>query len=67
MLDLQAFRQVGNTSGSPTWHPLHCKQELMLLRRESCCTCRLLAEVEKSADLIAKLRDRLIVGKLEIA
>lgn len=63
MLDLQAFRQLSECGRLLGMHqPFYRQQELMLMGLNSRGPRRLFAEVQESADVIAKLGQCRIVG-----
>jgi len=61
MPKLQAFGQIAH--GRLAAMSLHSQQQLMLRRFEAGETRRLFAEVQKAADVVAKLGQRLVVGR----
>jgi len=61
MLDLQAFREHSNGRPVRRREAFDGQQCLMLLGFNPGVTSRLFAEIYESANLVAKLRERLIV------
>lgn len=61
MLDLQALREHSDGRSLRCREALDGQQCLMLLRFNPGVTSRLFAEIYESANLVAKLRERLIV------
>jgi hypothetical protein len=62
MLNLQALSQIGNTATVAAARSAERKHELMVLRFDACPACRLLAEMQKAPDLIAKLGQSRVIG-----
>jgi hypothetical protein len=61
MLDLQSFREHSDCCLSRLRQALNRQQRLMLLRLDPGGTGSLFAEIQKTPDLIAKVRQRLII------
>jgi len=62
VLDLQSFGNHSNTRRlTRRSQTSEGQQQLVLLRFQACGSRRLLAEMEKSSNLVAKFRERLIV------
>src|SRR5579862_431018 len=60
---LQTVGQRPDRRGGAVRHAAHREQELVLLRLQTHVACRLLAEVQETAQLVAKTRQRTIVGQ----
>ena len=66
MLNLQALSEIGNAGAIAAACPAYGQHELMVLRLDARLAGCLLAEMQKAADLVAKLGQRRVVGLLEI-
>jgi len=64
MPKLQALREIAH--GRLAAMSFHGQQQLMLRRFEAGETRRLFAEVQEAADLVAKLGQRLVVGRSQL-
>src|SRR5579863_901103 len=63
MLNLQAFGQFAHKRRHAGWKPFQRKHQLMLMGLQTGSACRLFAEAQKAANLVAEFRQRLIVRK----
>jgi hypothetical protein len=66
MADLHAVRQFANSRPHPGRHALYRQHQLILAAFQARVLHHLLAEVKEAADLVAKLRQRLIVGQSKL-
>lgn len=64
--NLQAFSKIGNAGTVFTPGAANCEHELMVLGLYACLARCFLAEMEKSAYLIAKISKRPVIGGLQI-
>jgi hypothetical protein len=62
MLNLHSLGEIDNASLFGWRFSLDGEHQLMVLRFDACNASGFFAEVEKAADLIAKLRQSLVVG-----
>jgi len=60
--DLHTVGQFANPRAHSRRHAFDRQQELILATLQACFLNHLFAEVEETADLVAELRQRLIVG-----
>jgi hypothetical protein len=67
MPDQQEPRDVANRRRSGIDEPLDAKERLMLLGRQSLLLRSRLAEGEEDPQLVAKLRERLVVDRADLA
>ena len=58
MPNLESLGQLTDRCFSPGGQSLERKQQLVLLRHETCLACRLLAKMEKPSNLVTKFRQR---------